>query len=61
MADTKTIPVRMSPGLLAWVDAYVADFNANNPGLEINRTDAIRTLLTRALQASGVKPPKSAK
>ena len=58
MAETKTIPVRMSTDLLAWLDSYVQDFNSKQPGLEINRTDAIRTLLTRALQASDVKPPK---
>ena len=40
---------RLPGALVARVDAYAKRLNAATPGLDVTRTDAVRALLTQAL------------
>jgi hypothetical protein len=56
MAKTATTPTtqvafRLPDPLLARLDRHVERMNADNPGLEFSRADAVRSLLTRSLDA----------
>jgi hypothetical protein len=52
-AQTKTVQLafRLPAVLVARVDAYVKRLNSATPGLDVTRTDAVRALLTQALDA----------
>lgn len=53
---TKQYAFRLPPALMARVDRHVLRMNGDNPGLEFSRADAVRSLLTRALdQLEGSK------
>jgi hypothetical protein len=52
--DSKVVGFRLPQVLLDRIDAFGAQFSAANAGLEISRSDAVRLLLTRALDAEGV-------
>jgi metal-responsive CopG/Arc/MetJ family transcriptional regulator len=46
---TKQIGVRLPAALLAELDRYIAERNANEPGLDLTRSDAVRVILARTL------------
>jgi hypothetical protein len=48
---SQQIGTRVPDELVARIDAYLERMNAENPGLEVTRADAIRVLLTKALDA----------
>jgi len=52
---------RVPADIVQRLDAHAARLSRDNPGLEFTRTDAVRTLLTRALDEveSGEKRRKS--
>jgi hypothetical protein len=47
--ETVQLAFRLPGSLLARVDAYAKRLNAATPGLDVTRTDAVRALLTQAL------------
>lgn len=47
--DTEQVAFRFPRALLARVDRHVERMNREHPGLGASRADAVRTLLTRAL------------
>jgi metal-responsive CopG/Arc/MetJ family transcriptional regulator len=49
----KQIYVRLDDELLARIDRYVERLAAKEPGLKPSRSDAIRVLLYKALEAEG--------
>jgi hypothetical protein len=55
---TKLTAMRLPEDLLERIDRYVEKLNRAHPGLNINRTDAVRTLLTLGLDTTEGKPPK---
>lgn len=56
---TTQVAFRLPDGLLKRLDRHVERMTAENPGLEFTRADAVRSLLTRALDAvEGLKRPK---
>jgi len=59
----KTIQVafRLPPNLLDRLDRHVVRMNAENPGLEFSRADAVRSLLTRSLDALEAPTKRGAK
>ena len=50
--------LRLSTALLQRIDAYAARLSAELPGLKVNRSDAARILLTRALDAVEAEDPR---
>lgn len=48
---TTQVAFRLPDGLLKRLDRHVERMNAENPGLEFSRADAVRSLLTRSLDA----------
>jgi hypothetical protein len=62
MAPTKQYAFRLPDQLIARLDRHVERMRAALPGLEPSRTDALRTLLSRALdeveQAAGTSRKK---
>lgn len=46
---TTQLAFRLPDSLVARVDAYAKRLNAATPGLDVTRTDAVRALLTQAL------------
>jgi predicted DNA-binding protein len=46
---TIQLAFRLPDSLVARVDAYAKRLNATTPGLDVTRTDAVRALLTQAL------------
>lgn len=58
---TIQIGVRLDEELLGRVDAFLDVLAERAPGLPIKRADALRVLLTRGLDAEGVKAPASPK
>jgi hypothetical protein len=46
---TKQLAIRLEEPLLARIDAYVERLKKERPGIDVNRTDAVRSLLTMAL------------
>lgn len=60
-SEPKTLQVafRLPEDLIARVDRHVLRMNGDNPGLKFSRADAVRSLLTRALdQIDGSKRPR---
>ena len=53
--ETTQLAFRLPKSLLARVDAYAKRLNAATPGLDVTRTDAVRTLLTQALDRAEAK------
>lgn len=54
MAKTKAaqaVAFRLSEQMLARIDTHVRRMEAHNPGLTISRTDAVRVLLLKGLDA----------
>jgi hypothetical protein len=47
------VAVRLSPPLLARVDAWLDSYRGEHPGVSLSRSDAIRALVTRELDAGG--------
>lgn len=43
---------RLTPSLIARLDAHAQRMSAQTPGLRLTRTDALRSLLTAALDAA---------
>ena len=48
---TTQLAFRLPDSLVARVDAYAKRLNAVTPGLDVTRTDAVRALLTQALDS----------
>jgi hypothetical protein len=57
---TVSVAFRLPESILGRVDRHVERLRHDNPGIEFTRADAVRTLLTRALDEveSGVKRRK---
>lgn len=53
---TQQVAFRLPAPLVARLDAHAAKMSAEQPGMTFTRADAVRTLLTRALDAEA--PPK---
>lgn len=53
---TTQVAFRLPDSLLERLDRHVKRMDAENPGLEFSRADAVRSLLTRALDT--VEPTK---
>lgn len=49
--NDKQRSIRLPSSLWGRVDGWIEDFNQANPGIAVTHSDAIRTLLTRALDA----------
>ncbi|MEM7244027.1 MAG: hypothetical protein AAF533_01720 [Acidobacteriota bacterium] len=49
----KQITFRLDPDLIARLDAYALHATEANPGLSVNRTDAVRLLLEAGLAEAG--------
>lgn len=50
---------RFPKALIERLDRYAARLSDEHPGLEFSRSDAVRTLLTRALdEVDGTKKPR---
>jgi hypothetical protein len=49
---------RLPDDLMSRVDAYAKRLEAEQPGISVTRADAVRALLTRALDATGDKTRK---
>ena len=49
---------RFPDDLIGRVDAYAKRLEAEQPGISVTRADAVRALLTRALDAIGEKARK---
>lgn len=54
-SGTQLVAFRLEPEMLAKVDAFAREMEARVPGLAVTRTDAVRVLLTRALEREGGK------
>lgn len=54
MAKTKQMGLRLPEELIDRLDVYVDKLKENLPGIEFTRSDAIRTLLEKALQQEGI-------
>lgn len=48
---TQQISLRLPVELIDRLDRYVTKINEQHPGWDLTRTDAVRALLTRALEA----------
>lgn len=55
MGKTTQFGFRLSDALVERLDAYVEQMRATAPGMDVTRADAVRVLLTLALDAEGVK------
>jgi hypothetical protein len=53
--ETVQLAFRLPASLVARVDVYAKRLNAATPGLDVTRTDAVRSLLTQALDALKVE------
>ncbi|MBI5493757.1 MAG: hypothetical protein HY904_01955 [Deltaproteobacteria bacterium] len=53
---TQQVGIRLPEELVARLDQHVERMRAAQPGLEVTRADAVRVLLTKALDAEGGKP-----
>lgn len=56
--NDEQIVIRLPGALVAWVDAHADAMREKLPGMRVTRADAVRTLLTAALEKSGTKRPK---
>jgi hypothetical protein len=52
---TQLVAFRLEESLLARLDTYAKGMEEKIPGLTFNRSDAVRALLTRALDGEGAK------
>jgi hypothetical protein len=52
MGDTIMVAFRLDAELVKKLDAFAATVAADNPGLHVNRTDAIKMLLMQALETA---------
>lgn len=61
--ENTQIAVRLPNELLDRIARYATTLEAKNPGLQISRTDAVRMLVTQALELHEAQeaPPKKAK
>lgn len=55
MADTEQVAFRLPKKLVARLDEYAAQLANEQPGLTVTRTDVVRILLTRGLDAAQPK------
>lgn len=55
-APAQSVAFRLSAEILKRLDAKVARMEASNPGLTFTRTDAVRVLLLKSLDAEEVEP-----
>ncbi len=53
---TVQLAFRLPAALVARVDVYAKRLNGATPGLDVTRTDAVRSLLVQALDALRVEP-----
>lgn len=51
LAETKQVAFRLPEDLVARLDDHAATMMSEHPGLDVTRTDVVRVLLTRALDA----------
>lgn len=58
MVESKQAGIRFSPELLARLEAYTQRLAVQSPGMRITLSDAVRVLLTKALDAEGIKAEK---
>lgn len=59
MAAKQQVAFRLDPDLVKRVDAYAKQLATEQPGLDFSRADAVRVLLTRALdQVDAERPAK---
>lgn len=58
MADTEQVAFRLPKGLIKRLDAYAAHLEKEQSGMTFTRTDVVRVLLTRALDAEEEKSTK---
>jgi hypothetical protein len=58
MADTEQVAFRLPKSLIARLDDYAAQLAEEQPGMAYTRTDVVRVLLTRALDATSTKPKR---
>jgi hypothetical protein len=59
---TKQVAFRLPESLVKRIDGFAATLSRAQPGIEFTRADAVRLLLTRALDAdaeSGAPKPKT--
>lgn len=54
---TQQVAFRLPVSLLGRVDAYAVDLGRRTPGLTPTRADAVRALLTQALETLQSDPP----
>jgi len=57
--ETKQAAFRLPVSLLARLDAYAEQMGVEQPGMTFTRADALRVLLTRALDEHARPAPKS--
>jgi hypothetical protein len=60
MADTEQVAFRLPRKLIARLDDYAKRVAGEQPGMTVTRTDVVRILLTRALDATESKGKRSA-
>lgn len=61
MANQNTqVAFRLPDKLLARLDKHVQRLNRESPGLDLKRSDAVRMILTRALDGAEREPRKPA-
>lgn len=52
----KVIPFRLPVDLITRLDKYAEQMKAEQPGLQVTRADALRVLLTDALDRAEARP-----
>ena len=55
MGHTKQVAFRFEGELVDRLDAYAEELSNKTPGMQFTRADAVRVLLSRGLDESGVK------
>lgn len=55
MAPSAVMTLRLPTEIMDRLEAYVERLNELTPGLGANKVDAVRVLLTKALDAEGIK------
>jgi hypothetical protein len=58
MTENEQVAFRLPKALIKRVDAYAARLEAAQPGMKVTRTDAVRVLLVRALDAAEQRRPR---
>jgi hypothetical protein len=61
--ETTLVAIRLETSLLERITRFAEKLEANNPGLKVSRTNAIKALLTRALNQEEIdtEPPSTKK